>query len=302
MHFDFEPTPHAILSIEVLPLRWLSLLLFLVFAALPSPCQVVGTNFVPYGLWSAAVLAGDSTALSALYAGPAPRITSLNGKTLISFQDEVAFWSSLKSKGLTELSAHLVQEGDPQPRVHVVALELTLTLKDSSASHKEYVSLVQGWVHQGGDWRLAVVQRTPAARLRQPMDNKEIYPVSADATAEIADAVRAASASHKRILLVLGGNWCFDCHVLDEAFHSPEIAPTLDKFFLVVHIDIGEMNKNLDVAKKYDIPLDRGVPAIAVLDPEGKLLFSQKHGEFEAARSMAPEDILAFLHAWQPAS
>ncbi|HKF24308.1 MAG TPA: hypothetical protein VKE93_22250, partial [Candidatus Angelobacter sp.] len=74
MHFDFEPTPHAILSIEVLPLRWLSLLLFLVFAALPSPCQVVGTNFVPYGLWSAAVLAGDSTALSALYAGPAPRI------------------------------------------------------------------------------------------------------------------------------------------------------------------------------------------------------------------------------------
>jgi hypothetical protein len=62
------------------------------------------------------------------------------------------------------------------------------------------------------------------------------------------------------------------------------------------------MDKNLDIAKKYDVPLDRGVPAIAVLDSNGTLLFSQKRGEFEAARYMAPEDILAFLHAWQPPS
>jgi hypothetical protein len=43
---------------------------------------------------------------------------------------------------------------------------------------------------------------------------------------------------------------------------------------------------NLDVAKQYDVPLERGVPAIAVLESEGKLLFSQKRGEFEAASSM----------------
>ncbi len=51
-----------------------------------------------------------------------------------------------------------------------------------------------------------------------------------------------------------------------------------------------------DVAKQYDGPLDRGGPAIAALESDGKLLFSQKRGEFEAARSMAPEDILDFLH------
>jgi hypothetical protein len=62
------------------------------------------------------------------------------------------------------------------------------------------------------------------------------------------------------------------------------------------------MDKNLDVAKKYDVPLDRGVPAIAVLDSDGKLLFSQKRGEFEAARSLDPEDILAFLNKWKPLS
>jgi hypothetical protein len=67
-----------------------------------------------------------------------------------------------------------------------------------------------------------------------------------------------------------------------------------------VDVDIGQMDKNLDVAKQYDVPLDRGVPAIAVLESDGKLLFSQKRGEFETARSMAPEDILDFLNKWKP--
>ena len=46
--------------------------------------------------------------------------------------------------------------------------------------------------------------------------------------------------------------------------------------------------------------IDRGVPAIAVLESDGKLLFSQKRGEFEALRSLAPEDILDFLSKWKP--
>jgi thioredoxin 1 len=127
-----------------------------------------------------------------------------------------------------------------------------------------------------------------------------LYPASADAKAEIAEAVHRATGAHKRVLIVFGGNWCYDCHVLDEAFHSLEILPTLEKSFELVDVDIGQMDKNLDLAKQYDVPLDRGVPAIAVLESDGKLLFSQKRGEFEAARSMAPEDILDFLNKWKP--
>jgi thioredoxin 1 len=90
--------------------------------------------------------------------------------------------------------------------------------------------------------------------------------------------------------------------VLDDAFHSPEISPVLEKSFEVVHVNIGHMDKNPEIARQYDVPVDRGVPAIAVLDSDGKLLFSQKRGEFETARSMAPEDILDFLNKWKPAT
>jgi thiol:disulfide interchange protein len=148
----------------------------------------------------------------------------------------------------------------------------------------------------------ALAPSSASAARPQALQKKELYPASADAKKEIDEALHSASPAHKRVLVVFGANWCFDCHALDEAFHSPEIVPTLEKYFVVVHVDIGRGDKNLDLAKKYDVPLNRGIPAIAVLDSAGKLLFSQKHGEFEAARSLATADILAFLNKWKPAS
>ena len=136
--------------------------------------------------------------------------------------------------------------------------------------------------------------------LPQPTERRNIYPESADAKAEIAEALANASRTHRRVLLIFGGNWCYDCHVLDAAFHSAEIAPTLNKNYVVVHVDIGEYNKNLDLADKYEIPLKKGVPAAAVLRGNGTLVVSQKNQEFEKARSMATEDVLAFLEKWKP--
>ena|SRR5208283_101930 len=146
---------------------------------------------------------------------------------------------------------------------------------------------------------------TPSSRsaaARPALPQKDLYPASADAKKEIAEALHSAAPAHKRVLVVFGANWCGDCHALDEYFHSPDIAPTLQKYFIVVHVDIGQGDKNLDLAQKYEVPLDRGIPAIAVLDSAGKLLFSQKKGEFEAARSLPAADILAFLNKWKPAA
>lgn len=229
---------------------------------------------------------------------PAAEITA--DKKPMSVQQEIEFWSSWKAQGLTNVTADVAKEDQPSPDIHRLVLQLTLTTKKNGVAKKQFVAMSQNWFRQGGQWKLGIVQQTAATRLRQPLENKEIYDPNGNANQEIAEAVHKAGAEHKRVLVVFGGNWCFDCHVLDEAFHSPEIAPTLNKSFVVVHIDIGQMDKNLDVAQKYDVPLNKGVPAIAVLDSDGKLLFSQKRGEFEAARSMAPEDILAFLNKWKP--
>jgi thioredoxin 1 len=140
---------------------------------------------------------------------------------------------------------------------------------------------------------LALGAGTLAAQFRQ------IYNESADAHSEIREALARAAAEHKRVLLDFGGNWCGDCKVLDIYFHQQPNVDLLAHNFVLVDIDIGHMDKNVDVAQKYDVPLHRGVPALAVLDAHGRLLYSQKNGEFEAMRRMDPESVTSFLEHWK---
>ncbi len=136
--------------------------------------------------------------------------------------------------------------------------------------------------------------------LPAPTERRVIYPENVDAKAEIAEALASAAKTHRRVILVFGGNWCYDCHALDAAFRSAEIAPIVNKNFVVVHVNIGEYDKNLDLAEKYDVPLKKGVPASAVLGSDGTLLYSQKQGEFESAKRISKEDVVAFLEKWKP--
>lgn len=144
------------------------------------------------------------------------------------------------------------------------------------------------------------LQGQAAKALPQPTERRNLYPENVDAKKEIAEALANAKKTHRRVLLIFGGNWCYDCHVLDAAFHSKEIAPTLDLNYVVVHVNIGEYDKNLDLADKYEIPLKKGVPAAAVLKGDGTLVVSQKNQEFEKARSMTTDAVLAFLEKWKP--
>ena len=129
---------------------------------------------------------------------------------------------------------------------------------------------------------------------------REIYPDPAQAKADLAAALKSAAHSHKRILLDFGGNWCADCVVLDSYFENAQNRPLLDANYILLHINIGRYDANLDLAAKYQIPLDRGVPAVAVLSDTGKLLYSQKSGEFESMRRMDPAAVTNFLTQWRP--
>jgi thiol:disulfide interchange protein len=129
---------------------------------------------------------------------------------------------------------------------------------------------------------------------------RDIYPDPAQAKADLAAALKTAATTHKRILLDFGGNWCPDCQVLDIYFHDPANRRILEANFVLVHVNIGHMDANLDIARKYEVPLRRGVPALAVLDEHGKLLYSQKSGEFEAMSRMESAEVTKFLVQWKP--
>ena len=273
---------------------------FVIAMALSPSCRAQAANspVLQLDVWRRAVLSGDSATLTPLYTNT-PRILA-PGQTPSNLKAELDYWTSWKAKGLKSISAEVGAQQQPQPGFHVLMTQLTLGVTENGITKKYFVKIGQGYIEQGATWKIAAEQREVETRLKAPAERKDLYPAGVNAEREIAEALETASKTHRRVLLIFGGNWCYDCHVLDAAFHTPEIAPTLNRNYVVVHVDIGEYNKNLDLAKKYDVPLERGVPAAAILDNTGKLLVSQKNQEFEKARSMAPEDILAFLNKWKP--
>jgi thioredoxin 1 len=130
----------------------------------------------------------------------------------------------------------------------------------------------------------------------------EIYPAPERARADIAAGLKTAAAQHKRVILDFGGNWCGDCQVLDMYFHNQQNLPILDANFVLVHVNIGldQIDTNLDIANKYGVPAKRGVPALAVLSADGRVIYSQKSGEFDSMRSMQPSSVTEFLARWRP--
>ena len=228
--------------------------------------------------------------------------TLKNGNTT-GAGSEVEFWNQVRQSGLKQVKAEIFSTKET-PQGKVTSVHMKFQTDTPNGTRTRYVLYNLLWQKQGQAWRIVKVAHSGVLKMEQPSKlNPHLYNVKANAKKEIAEAIVAAKKDHKRIILVFGGNWCYDCHVLDNCFHQPDVAPVVVKNFHVLHIDIGaeaEENKNQDLIVKYKVPIDKGVPALAVLDSDGSLLYSQQNGEFESARSLDPDDVITFLDKWKP--
>jgi len=252
------------------------------------------TDFPPLEAWKSAIVSGDSVGLRMLYSSnPAAQIETTHGN--VPADDDVSFWSSLKAKNV---KLNVLQASSPQAGLEQVVFQAEISGR--LARKTLFISEAQLWLQQQGQWKIVQAKRTELTHLQQPLTlSKNIYPGGIDAKSEIKDALQRASREHKRVLLVFGANWCYDCHVLDLAFQRADLAPRLAANYEVIHVDVGEGDKNQDLMQLYQVPMAKGIPALAVLDNTGKLLYSQQHGEFEKARALTPEEVAAFLTKWK---
>lgn len=259
-------------------------------------------TFAPLEEWKAVVLDGDRAALAQLYSVKPEAVTKA-GKNRIALPDEWAFWTGLKKSGMTDF----------QPRLLEVTTEkglarLVLRISIASGSSHLVAGMQQEWARQADGWKIVASARGAAftdeakRTLPQPAKpNVALYSDPREAKAELKAGLAKGAKEGKRVLVVFGGNWCYDCHVLDTTFHSEAFAALVDANFVVVHINIGDEGKdNNDLAARFGVALDKGVPSLGVLEPSGKIVYAQKNGEFEATEKIGPEDVRAFLEKWKP--
>ncbi|MEO5701662.1 MAG: thioredoxin family protein [Casimicrobiaceae bacterium] len=136
-------------------------------------------------------------------------------------------------------------------------------------------------------WLLATA--TVAAASSGPYDE------AADARAEIRAALREGSRAKIPVLVVFGANWCADCKMLDAAFSQGASARLIKANFRVVKVNVGRFDRNADIAASYGVPLKKGIPAVAVLSPQGTVMYATAGGELADARAMGENGIFAFF-------
>ncbi|RYY45050.1 MAG: thioredoxin family protein [Sphingomonadales bacterium] len=92
------------------------------------------------------------------------------------------------------------------------------------------------------------------------------YDSTADARKQIAAAAARARAGNKRLLIDFGGNWCPECRVLAGVMGLPEMRLWMARHYELVAIDIGRFDRNLEIPKRFGVPLS-AVPALFIVDP-----------------------------------
>ena len=117
-----------------------------------------------------------------------------------------------------------MQTGTASPGQQQVILRIVLS-GHSAAVKPAFVNAALVWAKSGSSWRIVAAKRTDPARLRQPMETKDLYPAGRDARTDIYNAQIRATRAGKNLIIVFGANWCYDCHVLDLAFEKGEVAP-----------------------------------------------------------------------------
>jgi len=139
------------------------------------------------------------------------------------------------------------------------------------------------------------------AQLKTPLPYP--YDEKANADAQLARAIARAKATHRRVLVDLGGNWCGDCRILAATLELPEMKAFVNKHFELVSIDVGRFDKNLQIPARYGFKERlEGVPALLVVDPvSGKQLVSKsKIADLADARHMEPQQLANWIAQWTP--
>lgn len=119
------------------------------------------------------------------------------------------------------------------------------------------------------------------------------YDEKADAKADLVKAIAKAKAGRKKVLVVFGANWCPDCRALAAQMKSDSVARRVGKSFVVTKVEIGNWDRNMDIAERFGNPTRKGIPAVAVLDAKGKLIRATAAGELASARAMGEDQVLA---------
>jgi len=119
----------------------------------------------------------------------------------------------------------------------------------------------------------------------------------ADAASDISGAITEARRGDRIVFIEFGANWCPDCRALHKLLESSEVAPYLEEHFVLVMVDVGYFDKNLDIVEQVGGDISRGIPSAVFLSSNLEPIGVTRNGELEPARTFGTTQIMRFLQS-----
>jgi thiol:disulfide interchange protein len=152
-------------------------------------------------------------------------------------------------------------------------------------------------------------QAAPAPRVTSIASLSELatplpYPFDNVSNAEAANshvdaALDEGRRTHRLVFIDLGANWCADCRILAGLMLLPEYKRFIDAHYVVVNVDFGRYNRNMQIPARWGIVELEGAPTILIVDPDTDRLVNAGHTDaMSEARDMTPQTIMDWLAQW----
>jgi thiol:disulfide interchange protein len=111
-------------------------------------------------------------------------------------------------------------------------------------------------------------------------------------------ALARAEAENKRVLMVVGGDWCGWCQILDDfLIRDAEVRASFEASFVMLKVNWSPENQNSAFLSGF--PSSRGYPDFFVLDTNGAFLRQQDTGLLEHEDDYDRGRMLAFAQRWR---
>ena len=127
------------------------------------------------------------------------------------------------------------------------------------------------------------------------------YVVSDDAMGDVDAALTRAASNDKRVLLVMGANWCHDSRALAGWLGTERFAALVEQEYELVYVNIGMPQRgdghNLRVARRFGLADLPGTPNLLVLTAEGELVNADTATSWRDAASRSEDAIYNELAA-----
>jgi len=125
------------------------------------------------------------------------------------------------------------------------------------------------------------------------------YDPKRDPDKDLAAAEAEAKTSNRYIIVIVGGDWCSWCHIMDDFFHDHrDVTALREKNYVLMKLNMSRENENRAFLSRY--PKIRGYPHIFILDADGKLVQSQPTNVLEDGRTYNVKRFKKFLEEFAP--